>query len=304
MVQINEVVPSRFRTGDLITIKGFGFSPTFGQNSVAIDGVPEPVASESATEITLLVPAGIAVDTYVSVIVFRNDTLENDGGQAWSKGSLDSVREGTLTVPGQIPGVKEAADSSRVEDVPQAQDYERFVTAIDHLLLDVLGAIGDLFAHDGVGLVPFAVGGAGLQLGANPANPEGLEYAAVVRAQTLSWAREISAPAVVLTAMVANGTATIDTGAIGDHLAPFSGTLYRVIVYFDGAAGDTLDQVRILVNAVMQHDSGTGLGITPGNFYVATIAVAVVGGTDLVILEAKKLGVVGIARLVGHVGIR
>ena len=158
MVQINEVVPSRFREGDLVSIHGFGFAPTFGNNFVAIDGIPTSLWWESATELQLYVPAGIQRDAYVPVYVFRDDTLENDSSQAWSKAALDSLRDGSSQPPGQVPGQEERADPARVEDTPQAQDYERMATAMQYLLRSVLTTKGDLFASDGTGLVPHPVG--------------------------------------------------------------------------------------------------------------------------------------------------
>ncbi|KKK72019.1 hypothetical protein LCGC14_2908090 [marine sediment metagenome] len=305
MVQINEVSPSRFRVGDLITIRGFGFSPTFGANEVAIAGIPEIVQSESATELTLLVPAGIPVDQYVSVFVFRNDTNDNDSNQAWSKGALDSIRDASLTVPGQVPGTTEAADPSRVEDVPQAQDYERYVTAIEHLLRDVLTFVGDLFAFNGTSLKGHPIGAAGQRLGAEPINPTGMEYAAITRAQTLQWAGRKLAADTVVDAIVANGPPGNTSIVNGLHLSPITGNVYTVSVLFaQGTAGDTLDQVIIRINGVIQYDSLIGLGIGIGATHSAAIAVAVVGGTDTVELEVKKLGVAGDADFVGHVGVR
>ena len=305
MVQINEISPSRFRVGDLITVKGFGFSPTFGANEIAIDGIPEPIASESATELTLLVPAGISVDQYVSVFVFRNDTNDNDSSQAWSKDPLDSIRDASVTVPGQNPGTTEAADPSRVEDVPQAQDYERYVTAIEHLLRDVLAFVGDLFAFNGTSLKGHPIGVAGQRLGAEPINPTGMEYAAITRAQTLQWAGRKLAADTVVDAIVANGPPFSTSIVNGLHLAPITGNVYTVSVLFaQGFAGDTLDQVIIRINGVIQYDSLVGLGVVPGSTHTAAIALAVTGGTDTIELEVKKLGVVADADFVGHVGVR
>lgn len=304
MVQINEISPSRFRAGDLITIRGFGFAPTFGDNAVAIDGIPEPIQSESATEIVVVVPAGVTVGAYVPVFVFRSDTLENDSNQAWSSDPLDDLRDGTARIPGQLPGVTEAADPSRVEDVPQAQDYERLATAIEHLLFDVLGTTGDVFASDGTSLVPQPVGAAGQRLGANPAPTTGMEYAAITRATSLRWQGEKAIGDVVLGALTANGGQSQLSLVNGLHLAQLTGNVYLIVVLFaQGTAGDTLDQVRLRINAVTQYDSLVGLGIAPGGVHVAAVAVAVTAA-DTVELEVKKLGVAGLGRFVGTVGVR
>lgn len=303
MVQINEVTPSRFREGDLITINGFGFSPDFGANDVAIDGIPEPVQSESATAIQVLVPAGVTKDAYVPIAVFRNDTLDNDVTQAFVKPDLDSIRDGSESVPGQIPGTTEAADPSRVEDVPQAQDYERMVTAIEHLLLDVLSTLGDLFAFDGTNLVAQAIGAAGQTLQANPATSTGMTYASTPRASSLNWAGEKAAGDTALNELSVNGTVTETSITNGNAFSPLTGNLYLVIVYFaEGTAGDTLDRVTVDVNAGNVYDSGAGLAIAPGSFHVATFTGAVTSG-DVVELKVAKLGTNGLGRFVGHVGV-
>lgn len=308
MVQINEVVPSRFREGDLISIRGFGFSPTFGANDVAIDGIPEPLQFESDTEIQLFVPPGVSTEQYVSIVVFRNDTLDNDGTQGWSKAPLDDLREGLVDTPGQIPGAQEAADPTPVADVPQAQDYERMVAKILWLLLAAAngGGPGYLFATDGSAIVPRLNGAAGEVLHADPADPSGtgLAWQSVARALTLDWGRKTLAANAALTLLVAggDGEVTVTTGA--EHLAPATGSLYAVLVYFESDGSDTLDQVRVLVNAVVQHDSGAALGIASGSSYVAAISVAVTAGVDKITVEASKAGVTGNARLSAKIGLR
>ncbi len=305
MVQINEVVPSRFQVGDLITIRGFGFSPTFGSNEVAIAGIPEPIQSESATELQLFVPAGVPADEYVSVAVFRSDTLDNDVGQAWSQGSTGGLRDGSQDIPGQIPGETESSDPTRVEDTPQAQDYERMVTALQHLLLDTLGAVGDVFASDGSAVAPHPIGAAGQRLGANPATSTGMEYAAIARAQTLAWAGRKLAANTVVDAITANGESNDTSIVTGVHMAPLTGNVYAVVVLFaEGAAGDTLDQVIIRTAGAITYNSGTGLGIVPGGFHVATMALAVTVGVTTIELEVRKLGTNADGDFVGHVGVR
>jgi hypothetical protein len=305
VVQINEVEPSRFRVGDLITIRGFGFAPTFGDNFVAIDGIPEPIQSESATEIQVFVPSGVQADAYVSVYVFRQDTLGNDSTQAWSKASLADLRDGTSQPPGQVPGTIERADPSMIEDTPQAQDYERMVTAIRHLLRDVLGTKGDLFANDGAGLVPHPVGGvAGRRLGANPATSTGMEYAAITRALSLAWGGRKVAGDTALNGLTANGNALDNSIVNGLHMTPATGTIYRLVIFFDGTAGDTLDQVTIRRNGITVWNSGTGVGLTPGNVLATPVSIAVVGGTDTIEVQAKKLGTNGDGYMIASVGIR
>ena len=77
----------------------------------------------------------------------------------------------------------------------------------------------------------------------------------------------------------------------------------RVLSFVDGFAGDTLDQVTIEVNSVVVHNSGLGLGITPGNSYTATFSLAVTSG-DQVEVKVKKLGVNGAASFISYVGVR
>lgn len=303
MVQINEVSPSRFRIGDLITISGFGFSPDFGQNQVAIAGVPEPVFSESATEIQVFVPAGVPEDQYVAVAVFRADTLDNDVGIGFSLPSKDDLRSGAVRLPGQVPGTTEATDPARVEDTPQAQDYERMVTALEHLLFDVLGTLGDVFASDGTQIVPQPIGAAGQRLGANPATSTGLEYAAVARTQTLSWGGRRINPDGGLLALVANGETTDANATSGLHAAPFTGTIFSLIVAFvAGDPGDTLDRVVVNVNAVTVYDTGGGLGVSPGSNHVAAPALAVTLGQTIEVLVTKTGGNAA-GQFVAHLGV-
>lgn len=305
-LQINEVVPNRFRAGDLITVRGFGFAPGFGDNAVSVDGIPEILQVESATELTFFVPAGVSVDQYVTVQAFRSDTLDNDVAQAWSSSSLSDLRDGTARIPGQVPGAREAADPSPLADVPQAQDYERLVQAIEHLLYDALSVVGDLFASDGAEIVPQPIGAAGQRLGANPATATGMEYAALTRATSLQWGGRKLAANTVVDAIVANGQSSETSTIAGIHLAPATGIVGLITVLFaEGVAGDTLDQVILRKNGAIAFDSGTGLGITPGNAFESPgLVVAIILGTDTVELEVRKLGTNGDGDFVGHAVVR
>lgn len=304
MVQINEVSPSRFRSGDLITIHGFGFSPDFGENQVAIGGIPEVLQSESATELTLIVPAGIPEDDWVSVFVFRSDSLDNASDQWWSGGAVSDLRDGTTRVPGQIPGEAERANPVRVEDVPQAQDYERLATAIEHLLFDVLSTVGDLFGFDGASLTPVPIGAAGNVLRANPAAATGMDYAGLTRAQTLSWGGRKAAGAVTLGSLTPNASSDNLGAVFGDHVSPRTGTMRELVVLFaEGSAGDTLDNVEVEINGAPLYASAAGLAIPPGGTHVVDLGLAINVG-DLTQVRVRKIGTNGTADFVAQVEIR
>ena len=303
MVTIVSIAPSRFREGDEIAINGFNFSPNFGDNVVAIDDVGVPITTESDTRIVVTVPAGLTKDAYVAVKVQRSDTSENDALSAWHKADLDDIRGLTSQVPGQVPGVTEAADPTVMEDVPQAQDYERIATALEHLLQGVLSTVGDLFAFDGSALAPHAVGVAGETLEANPATSTGMDWGTIDRAQTLGWQGQKAAGANALSSLTANGPPGVTGGSLGIHLAPFTGTLYGVAVLFQGTAGDTLDQVRVLVNGGVSYDSGTGLAIAPDGSHTASFSIAVTTADDVEV-QVATTGSNGATDFIAIAGIR
>lgn len=308
MVQINEVVPSRFRAGDLIAIQGFGFSPTFGQNSVAIDGIPEPIASESETEISILVPAGVSTDRYVTIQVFRNDTLDNAFWQSWSSAELNDMRSLAVRAPGQIPGTTEAADPVRVEDVPQAQDYERLMTALEFLLVEVLEDAGDMFGSDGSGLVKIPVvasWGNGLALRTDLTEPAGVDFIAISSFQrvTFGYGKQTASGNTALEEAVPNHDGSIVSALSPAHWSPITGTVRRVAVLAAELTGaDTLDQVTIEVAGSQVYDSTTGLGLTQGQVHVASLNQSVTSGQTVELL-VKKLGTEGRMIVTGKVGL-
>lgn len=263
------------------------------------------ILSESDTDLVVEVPLGISQGQFVSVQVQRSDSGANTSTSRWCKAPLSDLRDGTVTVPGQAPGVTEALDTAYVPDTPQAQDLDAYATALEYLLFEVLTTKGDLFASDGVAVMQrFAVGAAGLVLTAAPAQPLGLLYAAAPTAGriTHSWSKQIDAANVANGAMVANGLSTDQSVTKGEHAAGLAGNLDSVAVLVQVAAGDTLDQVQVFVNGVSAYDSGTGLALTQGQSHIAALVVAVVAA-DRVEVRAFKAGTAAIMQLRAKVGV-
>lgn len=306
MVDITAVTPPRFQAGDTLVIDGLAFSPDFGENFVTIDTIPATIVSESDTQLVVTVPAGITQDAFVAVQVQRGDTGENTATQRWSRGPTANLRSGALVVPGQVPGVLEAADPTPVPDTFQAQDYDAYLSFLAWWLYEVATTKGDLWATDGVApMQPQAVGAAGLALIAQPAALLGLAYAAAPAAGRLTheWAKQIDAPGAANGPMVANGLSTDQSVAKGEHAAGIAGTVAQLIVLVQVAVGgDTLDQVQITQNGVVVYDSGAGLALGQGASHAVNPAL-VVAAADRLAINAFKAGVAGAMQLRGKLGV-
>lgn len=306
MVQINEVNPPTFRAGDQVTIDGFGFSPVFGRNGVLVELTEAVIESESATQIVITVPVGVTVNAFVALSVQRTDTGDFDVVTAFSGPSIADLADGNSDPTAQLPGPYEFANPAFLPDVPQAQDFERFMAVVTYLLRELLLAKGDLFASDGVSpMQAFAVGAAGQVLQANPGQPVGLEWIAPAqRSITHSWSQVIDAPGTLNGDMVAGGDGTIASNSIGEHLAGDAGNVTQVVVLVESAGGgDTLDRVTLLQNGGIIYDSLTGLGLVQGQALIANTIPLAVGANDLLVLQAFKAGVAQPMTLRGKVRI-
>lgn len=297
---IDSVSPDRVRAGDVITVNGSGFAPVFGNNRVDIGGANATIVSESETQIICDVPGPVPSDVAVRIVVSRTDSQEFSDPPAlvWSADTLANLR--TVSVPGQIPGPREAVDvTASVPDVQQAQDYERVTTFVEHQR-GRLTSKGDIYTSDGSTPVRLPMpAGAGMILTQDSSAPLGSVYMNPKRQITLLWGKEINIAASNDGPMVANGDSSPTSVIDGEHGAAVSGTIVRLwVLVLTAGSGNTLDQVRVLVNGGVAYDSGAGLGLTVDGSHLATVTIAITVG-DLVILEAFKLGAGSVMNLVG-----
>jgi len=87
-VAIATAAPGRGRPGDVVTIAGSGFSPTFGQNTVTLNGISAGVNSSTTTEIVIVVPGGLPVDQHVPLVVTNLDDATSDTTFWWSQDTV------------------------------------------------------------------------------------------------------------------------------------------------------------------------------------------------------------------------
>lgn len=303
-VTITSITPPRGRAADRVTIAGTGFvaSPA-ADNLVTADGNACTLVSATATQLVVDLPSFTNRDGFIAIMV------EIDGGEPedqaiyhwWAKPNLDEMAD--VDVPGQVPGPGEDVDT-RQADVAGAKDFEAAATLAEYLAREVLAYKGDLFTHDGTGIVRFPAGGTGEALEARPLNDQGLAWSKPEHTLMLPWGRLVASGENTLLAMVANGDATATATTTGEHGVPIDGMVDALwVLCEEEASTDTLDQVTLTKNGVTVHDSGTGLArAQDGSYRTSALTVNVTAG-DRLELRAKKLGTAALMRLIGGVRI-
>ena len=287
-----------------VTINGSGFSPTPGQNQVFMSGSSATIVAEGATQITFNMPAPFSLDLFtvrsihVPVIVVNLDTGETStDAYVWIPGDLDEVADDVIDTPN--PGPFEFTGLPENPFRFEARDMHRLATLIEAMINDV--SDGNVLAWDGSKLAEPANlkgSGGGQVLVVDIAEPTDLKWGFKLDA-FLEFGATISTPFTIGN-LNANGSQNTGTpfGGVGTQAwALDDGTLDLISLRNRTSGGDTLDRVRVLVNAIQVFDSGAGLGA--GN-YSAVINVPVVK-KDLIQLECTKTGGAGGIALVGGI---
>lgn len=295
---ITDVQPRTIKAGDFITVTGFGFSPAFGVNRINVNlGVAAVILSESDTVIVAVVPAGIPTNQQVEVIASRTDTQEaSEPFVVWSLASAAELRDFDSSMPGQVPGPREAAHLDvDVPDVGQARDYERVAAHALRIANEILEQAGDIFTSDGAGLARLPIGGGGMELHTRTAEALDLYWGPSSRWITLRWGAELTGDAIAQFTQPhggAFGAAGLAGGPGTEHGVPFDGgRLTRVGVQVHFSSGAVLALVRVLVNGAQVYTSGA-IAVAAGSSHVATFSAAV-SHPDLVEIECTQDGADG-----------
>ena len=259
MASISRITPGRGRPGDPLTIEGAGFA-TSGANRITVGGVVvsgAEVQTVSATELRAVIPAGIATDRHVVVLV---DNLDDQTTATWwifSKPSI-AVLSG-YRLPRKVRGYWNIPPTPGVID---AEDFEHAAEQAELLQRDYLAAKGALvgFLSDGLrsatgadGTRPWRDAAAGLVFRAR--SPAVLHYAA---ASLFPDATEVR---------FAAGGVDTNTGELGlNQASPIAGKVIAFSVYVrlsTPADFVRLNRIVLYVNDAIAWDSAD---ITAGAF--------------------------------------
>ena len=312
---VTSVSPERGRAGDTITIEGTGFSAA--NNNVRLDNTACTILSQSRTKIVITQPTTFNVTEGFAVLQVNNfDNNRFSEVPFWIRAAIADLE--TRRLPDQEPGPEEfaagapaAGGTGAVVDSPtraEARMWERMATMVDFLLRDTLTEPGDIYVRSAAGLAKLdgAVGNEepGQRLVSDSAQAEGVRWGRLADLD-LPYGLQLAAGTTSGTSMIASGVNT-DTGSNIFWIAARAGTIDAAYAYQQSSVSNTdrLDRVRILVNAVEQYDSGTGLAIAhKGRHFVSGLSIAVAVG-DRVELEVTKTGTSETMDLLGAVRMR
>jgi len=226
--------------------------------------------------VTITVPASIRTDRFVPVVVTHPTDGSSSTRQWWSKATTSALRSFLLAM--QEPGDQEdwgaAASDEHPEDI-EAKDIERLHELLRYLPTDALQAQGDMVGHGGAANVSRLTNGPhgstvmldhGTSGGAAGANHR------TRRSGVLTWGRQVSNTTPTL--MAGNGTATAGSSPAPEQATPNGGFATTFLFYVDRQGGTReVDQVELLVDGVVVHDSGTGQALAAQDFYTANVWV-------------------------------
>lgn len=286
-VDITSVSPGRGRWGDTITITGEGFSSVLADNTVLFGTTQGTVLTATTTVLTVEVPFLSEVDGFTVIGVMRDDIAQDqDTFPFFVQADIATLQ--TERVAGQVPGPGESIAGEQ-PDVPTAKGFMRILQLAEWLRDEVITGKGDLMTRGAADLMRHMIGGDGCALEAQSADATGLRWTPTRHRVTLPYGREIQAGETTSLALAANGHGATTATDIGEHVAPFNGTLDRVwaLVEEEGST-DTLDRVIVTLDGVSAHDSGAGLARTQDQQYTASTSIAVRAGQRIQMLTTKS----------------
>lgn len=291
---ITGIAPPRARSGESVTITGTGFSERAGQNEVRIATEVCTITAESATSITITVPAVFALTGDDLRDVAVENLTQGTTGYSWLWLKPPVADLAGMKLIGLTPGQREdpnAADPERGE----AQDFDRLATLEEFLVLDTVAAAGDVVARDDVGLAGVVSGHPGQVLVSDAAENTHLRW---------GWELDVTLPfggivtaAQTDTKLLANGNQdSVTSGATNTrHYVAVAGRVDLLwLMIHMLTLSDTIDRIRIVKNGTTTvYDTGAGAAIGNATFTVFTaadLAIDVVVGDYLEVRITKSAG--------------
>lgn len=268
---IVSLAPSRARAGASLVLAGNGFAAA--GNVVTVDGLAATVTAEDSASITVTVPAGVRTDRFVPVVVTNPDDTSESTRQWWSKATAAELQAFLLAfqLPGEFEDWGEASSDEHPQQI-EAKDIETLNEHLQYLPTDLLTTPGDMAGRNDNGVGQIAAGADGATLTLDHATTGGGSGASQLerRPATLTWGRQLSDA--VATLMSAHASSDQATTVGPEQRAPDGGRAVMIVAYVDSQGGTRkLDQIEVLVDGVVVHDSGAGLAVVAQGRYVANV---------------------------------
>lgn len=277
MTSITAHTPPRGRAGDTLVLTGAFAS---SGNTVTVDGIAATVGAESATSVSVTVPAGIRTDRFIPVEVTNPDDGSTFTRQWWSKATPAELK--SYLMPLQQPGPFEdwgaASSDEHARDI-EAKDIEALHDLLQYLPLDVFQQPGDMVGQGSAApqRVTAAAPDATVMLDHGTSGIAQLQRKPAI----LTWGRRLSDASATLMSANAVGAATSSVGT--EQRTPEGGRATILLIYVAVQGGTReLDQVELLKNGSVVYDSGSGLGIAAQGTHRANVfaSLGVLAATD------------------------
>lgn len=263
-VAVSKISPGRSPPGDAVTIEGSGFSASFGQNVVTIDGVVAGVNAFSATALEVVVPLGIVANRHAEVVVTNLDDATSATWWLWISDTAANVEALVLTtkVPGFGEKVRGLGRLIKNMNVAEARFFERIATKIE-LVPDLLDAIGSFFSRSGsdLGLRRAAPGVAG-QPFVSAIDDVGGQFQDR-QCQTLQWGVTIDGTLLSRT-MRASAPDTFTTGGTPYEISLSSGQLVLLSLRERNSGSGRINKVELYVDDVLVYEQEAATDEWPG----------------------------------------
>lgn len=278
---VSKITEGRGRAAAVVVIEGVDFSPV--NNSVTFDGIAAALGAQSTTSITATVPGGLVADRHAIVVVTNLDDATASTWWWWVKPSTALLA--TYVLPVVVPGIDEAERSLQVSDmrVAEAKYFERLAALLELIPYDLLTAKGVLVGMGASGLLQVPAGAISELLESFPSGPA---FGTRVL-QTLTWARQITAPDLSLLRMEAGGIDSVSAATQAEELVIAPGKLAVFCVYCRSSATSRVVEINVLKNGAIAHSEAPLPGVRGGQFLTVFPDIAVAAG-DRIEVEIRK----------------
>lgn len=139
---IAEITPDNGMDGDLITIKGFGFSANAAENNVTFNGVQATVSNASASELTVTVPSGVstgALNIHVGSLSAKGPSFNRAGVMTLAGGPGNTDLQGMNGIAVDSKGNVFVATGNMIKKITPSGQVSVFAGSAQGALLDGVG---------------------------------------------------------------------------------------------------------------------------------------------------------------------